>query len=980
MSNASTHERSDRPLISIIVPVYNVEAVLPELLDSMLAQTWDHWEAVLVIDGSPDASEAVARSYERRDARFRVIATENGGIGRARNVGLDHANGSLLAFSDSDDVLTPDALESLVTALEGTGAEIATGIGTDFFPNGRRVRYWTMAGEQFSRGWGSYRLADMPSLLEDHVVWAKLFRRDLLDRIGLRFPEGIHCEDIAPMLRMQLAAETIAVVPREVYLHRRHEATVSADYLRPSTLGDWVDQAIETIDAVEAHGDRAATVHYVGSHTLGQWWTRAELVHLVDDPALLAGIERLAARMVEVLGDDVDLLDPVRGIALLAFARGVATRRWSGLGRALAGLGDEERRAWEGVESVVASPLAAPTPKAAAVTAVAALRAAALLDASEPIEARLAAEILVSRVVAPIAHELVEDAGALIAEAEEAVAALPREAFADVASPAAPDRLRGTEVAALAWTLLERLPLRTAAVTGARLEHRGLVLRGRVDLGAPLTSADGLSVVLRSADGSVRRKVPVWATPSAEDPALAAFSAPLPTDARVAGRALRAWLRRDRRQRGPIELPLAATEPPVRLDIDDPIDRVRVEVGFAAPAPLRWTVERRHEAVTAAPRPEREHRRVYSFPDWGENPYVAMLQLAARGAGIGIPGSERPDALIGDLEKPSADGIVHIQWTSPITERAHDQADADATVDGVLAGLDAARAHGRPILWTVHNVLPHDSRFRDAAIRLHQGIADRADLIHTLGTTTQEAIGDLYVLPPEKVRVLPHSSYAGIYGARLEQAAAREEIGAGQGTTQALFFGQIRPYKGLEHLFEAARRLHGTETPIEVLLAGKPAPKIRDEVQRFVDSEVDVTAALRYMEDDEIAAWFSAADVAVLPYRNILNSGTMHLAATFGLPVMLPDEHTITADYGDEAWIRFFDTEDPAASIAELLASGWYRDPAVRESALAYARERSPYAMGEDYLALLDEVEAVAAARRSTEPARPRRRRFLRRR
>ncbi|GAA3597358.1 glycosyltransferase [Agrococcus terreus] len=979
MSIPSTHEQSDRPLISIIVPVYNVEAVLGELLDSMLAQTWDQWEAVLVIDGSPDGSEAVARSYQARDARFRVVSTENGGIGRARNIGLDHATGSLVAFCDADDVLIPTALEILVTALHGSSADMATGIGTDFFPDGRRARYWTMRGEQFSRGWGSYRLADMPSLLEDHVVWAKLFRRELLDRIGLRFPEGIHCEDIAPMLRLQLAAETIAVVPREVYLHRRHEATVSADYLRPSTLGDWVDQAIATIDLVEAHGDRAATVHYVASHTLGQWWTRAELVHLVEDSSLLAGVERLAARMVEVLGNDVDELDPVRGAALEAFAAGVATRRWGELRAALAGLGDEERRAWEGREAVIASPLANPTPRTASVTAVAALRAAELLVDEEPIEARLAAEMLVSRVVAPIAFGLLDDVE-LLADAERAIAALPSEALTGVAVPAAPDRAARGEGARRARALIDRLRVREARVTSVRLEHRGLVLRGVADLGRPLSAADGLSVVVRSSDGTVRHSAPAWATPSASDAALTAFSAPLPSDARLSGRTLRAWLRRDRRQRGSIELPLVADTAPDALAIEDAIDGQRVEVVFEGATPLRWTTTRRASDVEVAPRPEREHRRVYSFPNWGENPYVAILQLAARGAGIAFPGSEKPDALIGDLEKPSAEGVVHIQWTSPFTERARDQAHADETVDRVLAAIDVARAHGRPILWTIHNVLPHDSRFRDTAIRLHRGLAARADLIHTLGSTAQEAIGDLYTLPAEKVRVLPHSSYAGIYGARLDRSSARVEIGAGAATTQALFFGQIRPYKGIEHLFEAARRLHGSATPIEVLLAGKPAPKVRDEVERFVDSEVEVTAALRYLEDDEIAAWFSAADVAVLPYRNILNSGTMHLAATYGLPVMLPDEHTITADYGDQTWIRFFDTEDPASSIAELLASGWYRDPAVREAALAYARERSPYRMGQGYLALLDEVEQVAAPRRADQPHISAWRRLLRRR
>ncbi len=247
MPSESLTEPTEPQLVSVIVPIYDVEEMLPDCLDSILAQRYTAWEAVLVIDGSPDGSEAIARRYAELDSRFRVIVTPNGGLGAARNVGLDHATGSLISFVDSDDVLTPDALQLLVAALEGTDAEISTGIGYDFFKPSDRIRYWTMSGEHFSRGWGVYRLDEMPSLLEDHVAWAKVIRRSLIDRLGIRIPERTQCEDIVPSLRMQLAAHAIAVVPEEVYGHRRHAGAISADYLRERTVGDWLRQAGETM-------------------------------------------------------------------------------------------------------------------------------------------------------------------------------------------------------------------------------------------------------------------------------------------------------------------------------------------------------------------------------------------------------------------------------------------------------------------------------------------------------------------------------------------------------------------------------------------------------------------------------------------------------------------------------------------------------------------------------------------------------------
>ena len=145
---------------------------------------------------------------------------------------------------------------------------------------------------------------------------------------------------------------------------------------------------------------------------------------------------------------------------------------------------------------------------------------------------------------------------------------------------------------------------------------------------------------------------------------------------------------------------------------------------------------------------------------------------------------------------------------------------------------------------------------------------------------------------------------------------------------------------------------------MELLLAGKPAPELAAELERIERSGVAVTAELRFIEDSEVASWFSAADVAVLPYRKVLNSGSMMLAASYGLPVILPDEPALTADFGSRPWIRFFDTTRPAESIAELLRQPWFEAPEVRGAALDFARGRSPVRMARGYLRMLEEAAA----------------------
>ncbi|WP_206447327.1 glycosyltransferase [Agrococcus sp. KRD186] len=953
MPIASDAAGDDSQLVSIIVPIYQAEEMLGACLDGFLAQTYTNWEAILVIDGSPDGSERVARRYAAKDSRFTVLVTPNGGPGAARNAGLAIARGSYITFVDSDDLLEPEALSVLVAALEGGEADMAGGIIYDFFPDSpRRVRYWTMRGPQFSRRWATYRLTDMPSLIEDSIVCAKLFRRSLIDRIGLEFPEHTHTEDIVPALQLELAARLTAIVPAEIYAHRRHGSAISANYLRPKTLGDWGTQATRTLRLIAAVPEQHVRDHYVLKHTLSQWWTRAERFTLIEDSGLLVVVERLAADMLDVAGREPDPLDTLRTSVLRAFAAGVPSRRWRELAAALRDDLDGRGQTPE----VAISPLESPGPERAPAIARAALRAVDLLDRTDPLEDRLAAELLLSQVLSTAGRGWIDDA-TVVAAAIRGVEATAPDVLISIGLPGSPFGDDASPVADLArehWRSL--LPF-TAGITAIRLEARGLVLRGSVHLDRPLEAEDVLRLSVVDRGSSRPRVVAVTVASPPQEPGPVSWQAVIPAEDLEALEKADLWLRRDSRHGRRVELPVVVSaDHPSSLQVD--LRSRPVSLFVALGGETRLTVGARVERTgrRAAAPAARTPRRVFTFPNWGSNPYMAMLQTEVRGSGASMPGTVEHPQLVRELEDRAATGVVHVHWTSPIIEKSTDPEDAEKRVEAVLRGLVAARERGRPIIWTVHNVLPHDTRFPLAAVRLHQGLADIADVVHVLGTTTQEAIGELYRLQPEKVRVLPHSSYAGIYGTRMERAAAREAIGSSSTTTQALFFGQMRPYKGLEHLFEAATQLQGTPAEVELLLAGNPTPDLRERIAELAQTDMRVTSALRFIEDSEVAAWFSAADVAVLPYERILNSGTMHLAATFGLPVLLPDEHTITADFGDEQWLRFFDPADAVSSIRASIEDGWFRDPAVRESALAYARRRSPYAMARAYAELIEEV------------------------
>ena len=107
----------EQPLISVIVPVYKVEKYLPACLDSLLAQTYQNFELLLVDDGSPDKCWKILQQYAAQDARVCIFRKENGGVSSARNFGLEQARGEYICFVDSDDLVLPQYLEWLYDAL-----------------------------------------------------------------------------------------------------------------------------------------------------------------------------------------------------------------------------------------------------------------------------------------------------------------------------------------------------------------------------------------------------------------------------------------------------------------------------------------------------------------------------------------------------------------------------------------------------------------------------------------------------------------------------------------------------------------------------------------------------------------------------------------------------------------------------------------------------------------------------------------------
>lgn len=173
-------------LVSVIIPIYNVAPYLRECLDSVVNQTYHNLEIILVNDGSVDESEEIAKEY-LSDSRVQLISTPNGGLSKARNIGMDKANGEYIYFIDSDDYIDLEFLEEMVRIAQENGVEIVC--------NEQIVRFEGDDREFRQEKGPKVLIPNSRNIVIGGAVWRCLFARSLIIASGVRFLEGKIHED-----------------------------------------------------------------------------------------------------------------------------------------------------------------------------------------------------------------------------------------------------------------------------------------------------------------------------------------------------------------------------------------------------------------------------------------------------------------------------------------------------------------------------------------------------------------------------------------------------------------------------------------------------------------------------------------------------------------------------------------------------------------------------------------------------------------
>lgn len=222
---------ADSPLISVIVPVYNVEAYLRKCLDSIAAQTLKNFEVVIVNDGSPDQSQTIIDEFVGKYENFRCIKISNHGIGYVRNVGVRESKGEYIAFVDSDDWVNERFLEDFWDKAEETKADVVCCEFYYTFASGFKICVYPGMNKIMEAKKTTRRLINDVCL--HHFPWNKIYKRKLFVENDVHYPT-ILFEDIATTARVVSRANYVAFIskPNYYYFQRRGSIMHNVTYRR----------------------------------------------------------------------------------------------------------------------------------------------------------------------------------------------------------------------------------------------------------------------------------------------------------------------------------------------------------------------------------------------------------------------------------------------------------------------------------------------------------------------------------------------------------------------------------------------------------------------------------------------------------------------------------------------------------------------------------------------------------------------------
>ncbi|WP_122090648.1 glycosyltransferase family 4 protein [Halalkalicoccus subterraneus] len=261
--------------------------------------------------------------------------------------------------------------------------------------------------------------------------------------------------------------------------------------------------------------------------------------------------------------------------------------------------------------------------------------------------------------------------------------------------------------------------------------------------------------------------------------------------------------------------------------------------------------------------------------------------------------------------------VLHLHWTHPFfVVPSYSESRLEGAVQFLRSALRAVaflldvlvlKLLGVGLVWTVHNKHNHERhhvRLDHAVSRVLSTLVDR---ITVSCPSAKETVVELFRADPETVLIIEEGNYIGSYPDEMSTAEARERLGIDPETFLFVFFGQIRPYKDVPGLLDAFDEL---DFSAKLLVAGRPSDdELRERLVERLATMPDAAGVLEFVPDGEIQTYVNAADVLVLPYREIMTSGSVMLGLSFGKPLVAPRLGCIPALVGEQGAFLYSPTD-----------------------------------------------------------------------
>lgn len=325
------------------------------------------------------------------------------------------------------------------------------------------------------------------------------------------------------------------------------------------------------------------------------------------------------------------------------------------------------------------------------------------------------------------------------------------------------------------------------------------------------------------------------------------------------------------------------------------------------------------------------------IPYWPANPYQPLLVEGLRHAGIEV---ETTSSLAGlarrSSRRPGRGELVHLHWLPVAGLRPRRLARWWLFARRVAA----LRRRGVAMVWTAHNLVPHESALPALDLWMSRTVARHASRIicHSAGAQA-ELIARLHVPDVSTIRVIPHGHYIESYRNTLSRNACRGTLGLDADATVFLLLGTLRAYKGVLELVDAFRRVR--DPHVRLIIAGKPYDAAVDaDVRARVEPDARVTYVPGRIPDDDIQIYLNAADAVVFPYRSSLTSGALILAMSFGRACIVPRLPGMADCLGERGGI-FYDAERKDALFEALSMAARRRSTLSGMGAINLQRARA---------------------------------------